>query len=559
MSLKEYVVTLKNQEDLDKFYHDMENLGGPRFIPNRPISCTLRRPISRSTHYRISDSEAELIKKDPRVLGVELPFEAENLKIRPHRLITSSFWNKSFSVSSNHLNWGILRCIEGQQRSNWGSNGTTNVTGTVTLTSTGRNVDVVIVDGLINPAHPEFAVNADGTGGSRIIQYNWFQHNPTVTGGAAGTYVYTPYVDPGYPDENGDGISDRTDDNNHGAHVAGTACGNKYGWASSANIYNISPYASAPSYTSLFIDYIRAWHSSKPINPLTGRKNPTVTNHSYGITAVYPASWVTQIGYRGTVYNGPFDASQFASYGIDTYTDEGTLYIFYPSRWTNAATEAAYMDAMDEGIIFVGSAGNDNYTIAEYSEDPSADYNNYIYFGGFATTRYYMRGSISAPTRFICVGAVGVLTNDSKATYSNSGPGVDIYAPGNAINSAVNSSDGVTVADSRNTTYRLTKYSGTSMAGPQVAGVLACLAEVWPRMTQDQAKEYIQRFAKVNQMFDSGGGYFDDFSLQGSPNRYLHYVQERPLQGQVSPKINQGLRANSGNVWPRTKIYRYGR
>ena len=39
-----------------------------------------------------------------------------------------------------------------------------------------KDVDAVIVDGHVNPDHPEFAVNVDGTGGSRVNQFNWFQY-----------------------------------------------------------------------------------------------------------------------------------------------------------------------------------------------------------------------------------------------------------------------------------------------------------------------------------------------------------------------------------------------
>ena len=91
----------------------------------------------------------------------------------------------------------------------------------INVTASGKNVDVVVVDGHMDPGHPEFAVNVDSTGGSRVIQYNWFSLNPQVTGAGTSTYVYTPYVDPTYPDTDGDGYPDRTINNDHGTHVAG--------------------------------------------------------------------------------------------------------------------------------------------------------------------------------------------------------------------------------------------------------------------------------------------------------------------------------------------------
>ena len=261
----------------------METPGGNLYIPDRVVDLAARRPDSRNTHYWLTEEEAELIKQDPRVLDVALE-EMVILSRRPMYTQTETTWSKSWSNTNTHVNWGLLRVFEGSQRSNWGENGTTAQSGTVTINAEGRNVDVVIVDGHINPDHPEFAVNADGTGGSRVVQYNWYQHTNAITGGANGNYVYTPYVDPSYPDYDGDGESDRTSDNNHGAHVAGTVAGNRQGWARSANIYNISPYGSNQNTTavSYFYDYIRQFHINKSVNPVTGRKNPTILNCSFG-------------------------------------------------------------------------------------------------------------------------------------------------------------------------------------------------------------------------------------------------------------------------------------
>ena len=112
-----------------------------------------------------------------------------------------------------------MRCYEGQTRSNWGSNGTSTVSGTIDTGSLdGTGVDVVIVDGLFDPAHPEFAVNSDGTGGSRVVQYNWIGYQ-------SGTYNYGSYTG---------------SDPRHGCHVAGTVAGNTQGWARKAAIYNIN-------------------------------------------------------------------------------------------------------------------------------------------------------------------------------------------------------------------------------------------------------------------------------------------------------------------------------
>jgi hypothetical protein len=546
---REYIITLKDSNDLESFYKDMESRGGTGFVPNRAVSVKERRPMSRNTHYMLFDSEAERIKQDARVLNIELTFEEQGIKISPLWTQTSSLWNKSNSVSSSHRNWGLFRSVNGVQSDNWGDDGFTNTSGTINTTSSGKNVDVVIVDGHFDPLHPEFAKNENGTGGTRVVQYNWFSLNPTVTGGTAGTYVYTPYVD--------SFDVDLTLDNDHGAHVASTAVGNTCGWARDAIIYNISPYSSNPNVISsgFILDYIKAFHNTKPINPVTGRRNPTITNHSYGVAGSVSKSSIASIYFRGSVYSGPFTDSEIRNYGL--YLDSFTSTVTFPIR--SPAFEADLTDLMDQGVIVVAAAGNEYAKIESPSTDLNSDYYNYVTLtSGFSY--YYNRGTITSTPGIICVGAVSASVNESKNISSNTGPRIDLYAPGRYIMGAVNSTLSLTVNDSRNSSYKLTKKTGTSMASPQVAGVLACLAEQWPRMKQTDALQYITSKATVDQMYDSDSTLLSDYtSLQGSENRYLCYVKERPEEGQVLPRFKEGNRATSGMIFPRPKIYRYGR
>ena len=549
--LKEYIVTLKNRDDLDAFYEDMETPGGNLYIPNRAVECANRREISRNTHYMLSDAEAEELKKDPRVLGIELTPEQRGIVVKSSFTQTGNF-NKSGNANASYRNWGLLRCVEGQQRANWGINGTQNINATITVAAEGRNVDVVIVDGHFNPAHPEYAVNSDGTGGSRVIQYNWFQHR---IGG--GTYVYTPYIG-----------TAAQDDNNHGAHVAGTVCGNTQGWARSANIYNINPYSTNPNgnIPTLIFDYIRAFHAAKPINPATGRRNPTITNNSWGFAYNIDAATITEVFYRGQLYPGPFPltgAGSLDDFGLITQLAQvnGVLInnLGIPARVLSV--EQDIRDAIADGIIVVGAAGND---IANIGIPFDADWDNYVMANGSV---YYTSdlgtpsGAVKDDNTFatICVGAIGLATNDGNADYSNRGTRIDIWAPGSGIQSSVNSGG---VADSRNSSYRQDTYSGTSMASPQVCGILACALEMYPYMNNDKAREYLIATAKQNQVNDdsvgvgTAGPLSNPYFLAGSPNRFLALRQERPLTGGVYPKPDHFIRPSSGQVYPRTRIKR---
>ena len=229
---KEYIVTLHRASDLDDIYNELENsgCGCHGHFPERAVECLNRRPISRNTHYLLTEEEAAMIAADPRVLAVELNPADQGIEIGYDWTETSSNFVRNGVTNSSHRNWGLLRVWNGSNLPNWGIDGTPNYAGTVTVYASGTNVDVVIIDGHMNPGHPEYAVNSNGTGGTRVNQYNWFQLNPLVTGGSTSTYVYTPYT----------GTS-AEGDNNHGAHVAGTVAGNTQGWARDATIYNISP------------------------------------------------------------------------------------------------------------------------------------------------------------------------------------------------------------------------------------------------------------------------------------------------------------------------------
>lgn len=554
----EYVITLESSNDLDSFYQDMETPGGTLYIPDRAIPVHRRRPISRNTHYLLTEEEAQLIRNDSRVVGVDRVDIILN-SIVPMWTQTANF-SKNTSNTNSHKNWGLLRVYEGSQRSGWGSDGASpDQTETIQVNGSGKNVDVVIIDGHINPNHPEYAVNEDGTGGSRVNQLDWFTLNSTVTGIdddaqtlLSGSYSYTPY----------DGAGE--EDNNHGAHVAGTVAGNTQGWARDANIYNINPYSTNPnSITALIMwDYIRAFHRTKSINPATNKRNPTICNGSYGSTIRFPnvssasrpynTGPITVATYNGvTVSNGGgLSSAQLTASGIYNVSAVANVPYWY------ASVVADIQQAIDDGIVVVGSAGNDSFYIDAVNSSGWTNNTFQATFEGINYLWYSHRGSSpGAATNVICVGAVGQTQTELKATYSNTGPRIDIYAPGNFIMSSLNSavSFGGTT-DPRNASYVIGKISGTSMASPQVCGVLACLLETYPDWTQDEILEYLQSKAKSNQLTDTGGGTADTTALQGAGNRYLFFFPERASSGAVFPKVNYSLRPVSGAVYPRRRI-----
>ncbi len=112
-----------------------------------------------------------------------------------------------------------------------------------------------------------------------------------------------------------------------------------------------------------------------------------------------------------------------------------------------------------------------------------------------------------SPAREDSALTVGALAeDDARASFSNFGPCIDIFAPGVAIESAWNGSD----TD--------TKYlAGTSMASPHVAGAAALLREQFPNESAYLITRRIIANSVEGAVSDPG---------RGSVNRYLYTAPE---------------------------------
>lgn len=577
---KEYVVTVKNKSDVDSFYDDMDSENGTDYIPNRKVQIAQLREISRSTHYLLTEEESQKLKNDNRVFAVEqlpsaLGATPGIIPIKPGKVWSQTAnFEKNPTIDTNDKNWGLERVTRGSQLSGWGNetstywNGTpfadfTQTTQSLTTTSSGKNVDIIIVDDHINPNHPEFAVNVDGTGGSRVIQYNWFQHSASLGISTTGSYEY--YFDGA-----------------HGTHVASTAAGNTQGWARDANIYNINfDYSGTnkPSgdWTLYIYDYIRAFHASKPINSATGRKNPTIVNNSWEYSSRVFVIDMTFVNYRGTTINltGKSESEkkiileQQCGCNIVFQLGSGGSFLL-DKDFIVLGMETDITDLINDGIIITAAAGN-RFTKMVKSGD--LDYNNTV--GNNYSSFNFCRGtSPAANSGVITVGSTNATRWDMKSSFSNYGSRVDIYAPGYNIVGAVYDSNassefGVTLAnDPRDSSYKLASISGTSMACPQVTGILACLLEQWPSTTQSEALQYLIDNCTTNQIIDPNVMY-PDTSYVPSPynslgesgtnsnNRYLFYKKERQTSGNIS-KNTYKRRPTNNNCYPRTKIKKYG-
>ena len=530
---KEYIVTLYRKEDLEQFYNEMK-------LTNFPL--VMKRPLSRNTHYMMTEDQAERLRQDPRVWGVERAdlFQAKPQVINQNPYtISGDFWKDapgSSSINSNMRQWGHLHCAGNQtqrRKGNWGDGSdpvTETVNDTVNVFSDGKHVDVVIVDDPVSYDCEEWY--SPTTNQTRFVQYQWFTELNTAVGSIdddgetlpTGTITYDTAA---------------SNPNSHGIHVTGTACGRHYGWAREANIYNIATTATWTSGQSigglLIFDYLRAFHLNKAVNPETGAKNPTITNHSYG-GIYYPLDTWEYVGnfewdilesvtWRGTTYSASNpNPSGWTRDGVrKDFPIPGFGESVFPA-WSSAIA-ADVQDAIDDGVVIIGAAGNDNMLMAAEGDQ---DWDNYFTLrnnqqNNNASSYWMCRGSWpnSPDSGAINVGSLSDTANFRRSTFTQYGPGVDVFSPGDQILSSFNA-DGFT--DSK---YSAGNYfypiNGTSMASPQVCGIVACAASGKDRFTQEDARRYLQKTSLSGDMtFDVNdsiiNGAFDIFSNVLSSN-----------------------------------------
>jgi len=529
MAEQVYSVILKKDVDYDQFHQDMIADYGTDCIPARSVQVANPKPGSRRiTYYALEPSEVEQLKQDERVYDVEIPPELNpDLIIHPH-LEQTGTWTKTSAITSSDINWGLLRGVFRQTP--WGTG--SSITDSYPYLLTGKGVDIVIQDGGVTPTHTEWL---DSEGNNRFQQIDWYDAS-----GLSGTQSVSHYLD--Y--------------NGHGSHCAGIAAGKTQGWARDAKIYSVKvpgltgSEGGAINSADVF-DVIKLWHRNKPVTS-TGYKRPTIVNMSWGSSYNLGSSIPSQIFYRGQTYFSGTDYNTLTdlrnNYGwIGNQTSAGD----YATPASVSTYEVEVQELLDEGVHVVVAAGNSRYKI---DVSTGLDYNNTV--GGFGNT-WYHRGSAPGSTIAINVGNIdtGYSNNlERKAYSSESGPGVQAYAPGTHIMS-VSSTDnpsgtndiqqfgGYTrVVHPDDASDYLMKISGTSMAAPQVTGMLACVLEANPGMTPAQLTKYLENNATTNELYDTNGGASDTdynipYSLTGGNNRTFYM----PMQGVTDGKLSGGI------------------
>ena len=528
-----YTVCVKDAIDWKEIHDYIIEENNIDDIPNRKIDCTSEMKCSpKRSVYEMSPAEADVLKNHPKVEWVLRShlyneYEIEQRKYDQEfdsHLTTDRFKypvrNRRDSSSGGGNPGGVL---DFTQWGLWRHSNKFNVFGPnqevpseVHYTLSGKNVDVVIMDTGVRWDHPEFLKPGvtsvpDPTAcedytrvrdilihGASEYNINWASEGLV----APGTGTLTNYkvnsalmMEKGYP-------SYPYSISYHGSHVAGTAAGNQFGHAFEGNIWTIACVDRSDcgwSNPSDGFDYIKVWHKNKPINPETGRRNPTVVNGSWGFRQFFTAA----NNYSATERGQSFQKAAMSSTACPSVYWMSTWgpYKQFTSVQTYGQSEAdeVFADPDCKDIVWCFAAGNSD----DKQEIPvGRDYDNTIdsgtmyYNDGYSN--YYNRSGTPAFSHqdkedaAIVVGSIDVTTQggtdqERTSSFSNRGPAIDVWAGGSNILSPYASG----YADPRNNSYFNYAISGTSMATPQVCGVMALYLEANPGATRAQARKWL--------------------------------------------------------------------
>jgi len=559
--MEKYNIITNTESEIDQIVEELiSHNRAPENLENTTLNNVKKlvnyRPESKNmVTFELTQDEVELLKNDKRIILIEkvdntpLSLDVQQvLSVYKIRDISNVSFN--VGIGTDDVSWGLARIATLSATRPWSN--------TYTYYKTGENVDVVVFDTGVEKNHPEWL---DDNGNTRLQEIDWtlyypvtsqttlnvggnntgdpnyyyvtingvdndtvyvisdhkeytrsetYSFNVSLPGSLPSTVTFvitdslgipldTPQctnnaINSGTVQLNIDtssnslyyyrlsnlpagvfsstGVISRTkynsqhslfysDSQGHGTHCTGIAAGSAFGTAINSKIYNMhlnfqdsfgnwyDQYGLNATSDGIIeaYDLLINWHNSKPLY------RPTVTSHSYGfaysIQVIQLNQKVKEVTDNGIHYchSAGNNGSIIKTPGQSAYTTRRESSPCYPDTWTN--------QKLNNPVITVGALG-----------DRSGIYEPY-------------------PEHYI-------------GEYSNYGSGVSIFAPGSFIVSSLANVDGGTgVPYVAGSSFYKGKKSGTSMACPLVAGVLACILEDYPNLTPQQAKNFLLENGQV--------------------------------------------------------------
>jgi hypothetical protein len=445
----------------------------------------------------------ELYPPDPE--GMRTVPNRYNQSVKNYRGVTSVPTSSPTSAEANRAGYQLYRSA--QYANPWqGQSVSTVLNNSIPNTNTGRNIDVIVGDDGCWFGHVEFqsditgniALPNDFVGGNKLpgngtcnlldvvlegpyyIDADWFNASAgtRLTTRWDGTTVPiesvakewwsnssarssqfstagTVVVPNSYTRNNCNGTNAVVSaDGDHGTPCAGQTFGRTFGWAYNANKWFIDAYGNNGFglNVDLYFDVMKIFHVNKPINPLYGTKDPTISSNSWGFRATQGNTGFYYFrqgasGSGGVAYSTKPAFMQYLGSTGDSGRFKGEMV-------NNTLTEAGD-ELIASGVIFVVAAGNSNQ---QQVSSPNANFNNYWAsaantpltsathdeFGStcYNTTsrrgfpqqlgKYSDGGNIVYPA--INIGALdddfGVGGIERKVNYSDMGDQIDCYSPG---------------------------------------------------------------------------------------------------------------------------------
>ena len=579
---QEFTVCVKNESDWTEIHNYIINENEIDNIPNRKISCTSDMNFSpKRSVYSMSVNEANILRNHSKVEWVEQSSmynpvvleqrkydeefdrhtNIDRFKINCRNLRPDRLFGSNPGSTLDFTQWGVYR--HQSTTNNFGTSTTVNADSQYSLT--GKNVDIVIMDTGVRWDHPEFlksGVSSFSTKadtrvrdilihGAEEYGINWTAQGLTAPGsGSLSNYTVANVLE-----------SSTFGGSWHGSHVAGTAAGNQFSVAFEANIWTIACVDRSDvgwSEPSDGFDYIKVWHKNKPINPETGLRNPTVVNCSWGHRQFFRHDLSYNVTFRGSSYtNTQVDADPTNVPAVYYLKANGISYREFTTKKTTGQTEADELvnDSDCQNVVLVCAMGNSE---GKNEVKNGTDYDNEFtsgtfYYGSLPNgyDPYYTRSGTPAITRegeedaAIKVGSLDSNrqsgSQERNSGFSNKGPNLDIWAAGTMVLSPLNSG----YSDPRNSSYYNQYLNGTSMATPNVSGVIALHLESTPTATRKNVREWLlsegSRTLSSSDYYDpytSNGAndtnyWGDEQSLKSSPRRILY----NPYANNTIPKI----------------------